>query len=176
MTGAGEPPHRTRGDDLAGDDAARAYQAVGRLAGSPAEALPWLREHLQPVPPVAVDGKRLDRLLSELDSDDFAVRERATKEIGEYGEFARPAFERVLSGQPSAEVRSRIEMLAEKCAPARSPERLRALRAVEVLENLGTPEAQRLLERLATGAPEAGLTQEAKASLERLARRPAPSP
>jgi RNA polymerase sigma factor (sigma-70 family) len=108
------------------------------------------------------------RLLAELDSDNFQVRERATREIEEFGELARPAFERVLSGNPSAEVRSRIAQLAEKCAPARSPERLRALRAVEVLEQVGTAEARSVLEALAKGAPEARLTLEARASLARL--------
>jgi hypothetical protein len=51
------------------------------------------------------------------------------------------------------------------------PERLQALRAVEVLERIGTPEARKVLETLATGAPAARLTREAKASLGRL---PAP--
>ena len=60
---------------------------------------------------------------------------------------------------------------------ATSPDELRALRAVEVLEHVGTPEARQVLEGLTQGAPEARLTQEAKASLERLARRPAsPTP
>jgi hypothetical protein len=37
---------------------------------------------------------------------------------------------------------------------------------------MGTPEARQLLETLAGGAPEARQTQEAKAALQRLARRP----
>jgi hypothetical protein len=41
------------------------------------------------------------------------------------------------------------------------------------LEYLGTPAAERLLRSLAKGMPEARLTQEAKASLERLGRRAA---
>jgi hypothetical protein len=45
------------------------------------------------------------------------------------------------------------------------------LRAVEVLEQLGTAEAHNLLEKLATGAPEAQQTREAKAALERLKQR-----
>ena len=40
-----------------------------------------------------------------------------------------------------------------------------------VLEAIGSAEAKQLLESLANGAPEANLTREAKAALERLARR-----
>jgi hypothetical protein len=50
------------------------------------------------------------------------------------------------------------------------------LRQLEVLENIGTPEARGVLQTLAGGAPEAELTQAAKAALGRLARRPRPLP
>ena len=43
-------------------------------------------------------------------------------------------------------------------------------RAVEVLEGLGTPEAKKLLEELARGAPGAALTRDADAALKRLGR------
>jgi hypothetical protein len=48
---------------------------------------------------------------------------------------------------------------------------LRTLRALQVVESVGTPEARELLESLARGAPYARLTREAKASLSRLAKR-----
>jgi hypothetical protein len=51
---------------------------------------------------------------------------------------------------------------------APSAESLRNLRAVAVLEHIASAEARKLLDTLATGAPEARLTQEAKASLARL--------
>jgi hypothetical protein len=67
-----------------------------------------------------------------------------------------------------------VEQLLERLkAPSES---LRPFRALEVLEHLGTPEAQQVLESLAQGAPEARLTQEAKASLERLAKRSVAKP
>jgi hypothetical protein len=56
------------------------------------------------------------------------------------------------------------------------PEEVSAERVCDVLERAGTPEARRLLEALAEGAAGARLAQEAKATLERLAKRPAPSP
>ena len=42
------------------------------------------------------------------------------------------------------------------------------LRAPLVLERIGTPKARAFLEKLADGAPVAGLTKEAKAALARL--------
>jgi hypothetical protein len=44
---------------------------------------------------------------------------------------------------------------------------LRALRAVEVLERIGTDSARQALQVLAAGAASAGLTREAKAALGR---------
>ena len=49
-------------------------------------------------------------------------------------------------------------------------ERLRMLRALEVLEKIGSEAAKKHLTSLAGGAPDAWLTCEAKACLHRLAR------
>ncbi|MGH7226952.1 MAG: WD40 repeat domain-containing protein, partial [Gemmataceae bacterium] len=76
--------------DLAADDAARAYQAIRKLAASPTSTIPFLQGHLHSVP--AVDAKRLDRLLADLDSDDFAARQKAAEELAKLGEAAVPAF------------------------------------------------------------------------------------
>lgn len=82
---------------------------------------------------------------------------------------------KTLARKPSLEAGKRIEFLLEKLDLLKDPERLRALRAIEVLENIGTAEAQRTLQRLAGGAAEAQQTREAKASLERLDQRTKPA-
>jgi hypothetical protein len=62
--------------------------------------------------------------------------------------------------------------LLDRLADPASPTALRALRGMEVREHLDTRPARALLKALASGMPEARLTQEAKAALERLAPKP----
>jgi hypothetical protein len=121
--------------------------------------------------------RRIPDWIADLDSDDFAVREKATTELERLAELAAPALRRALEGNPPAEVRRRAEALLEKVQePASSVVWLRALRAVEALEYAATPDSRRFLEALAKGVPDARLTREAKAAAERLARRPADAP
>jgi hypothetical protein len=90
------------------------------------------------------------------------------------GSAAEPTLRQVLKGRPTPEVLRRVEQLLERLkAPSES---LRPFRAVEVLEHIGSTEARQVLEALSQGAAEARLTQEAKASLERLAKRPMSKP
>jgi RNA polymerase sigma factor (sigma-70 family) len=168
-----------RPDDVAGlwaelgsEDAARAYGAVRTLTAAPEKAVGLLKEHLKPV--AAPDAARLARLIAALDDKDFATRKQATAELEGLGELAEGALRRLVEGGPSAEARRRAEGLLEKLAggPA-SGELLRRLRALEVLEDIGTPPAQQVLQTLAEGFPEARLTWEAKASLSRLQRKTA---
>jgi RNA polymerase sigma factor (sigma-70 family) len=161
-----------RWQELLGDDAPRAYQAVRKLAAAPASALGLLRQRLQPIAPP--DAKRLERLVAELDSDDFAVRQNASTELEKLGDLAAAACRKALAGKPALEMRRRLEALLDKqFAQARkpAPERLRVLRALEVLELVGTNEARQLLTNLAKGAPGAWLTEEAQAGLTRMALR-----
>src|SRR5262249_20943196 len=115
---------------------------------------------------------KIEQLVTDLDSDKFQVRTAATAQLKALGELAEPALRRALAGDPSAEVRRRVEQLLEKVQEwAPPPERLREVRAVDVLERAATPEARKLLHELAKGAPEARLTREARAALDRLAKR-----
>jgi hypothetical protein len=89
------------------------------------------------------------------------------------GTSAEPSLREALAGQPSLEARRRIERLLDRLGTpsALLPEEARSLRAVEVLEYVGSPAAREVLGRLARGAPHARLTQEARASLKRLSGR-----
>jgi RNA polymerase sigma factor (sigma-70 family) len=156
--------------DLASGDAAQAYRAIQALAAAPQQALPFVKARLRPVS--EVEPKQVALLLANLDSDDFAVREQATADLEKLGESANPALRQALEGKPSLEVRRRVGALLQKLRKeSLGPERLRELRALEVLEQIGGDEVRELLHRLADGLPEAGLTQEAHAALERLDRR-----
>jgi RNA polymerase sigma factor (sigma-70 family) len=153
--------------DLASTHAPRAFRARGALASSPAEALPLLKEHLHPAR--SADAQRLRRLLADLESEQFAVREKAQRELEELGDLAEPVLRQALEGKPSLEMRRRVQAVLEHLrGPVTQPELLRSLRAVAVLEDIGTPEARGLLETLAADADEARQTREAKAALRRL--------
>jgi WD40 repeat protein len=159
---------------LARDDAAGGYQAMRKLRLCPEQAVPYLRERLRPVRPVA--ATRLADLIADLDNDQFRTREEAGREIQQLGEQAAAACRAALAGRPSPEMRRRLQALVERQAQERvipSAPALRAVRAVEALEAIGTKEARRHLEELAAGAPEARLTRDARTALDRLARRAA---
>ncbi len=152
--------------NLLADDAAQAYQAINKLTGAPEHAALFLRERLQPK--TDSDMKLAERLIADLDSSQFAVREAAGKKLAELGEQAEPALRRALAGKPSAEVRRHAEARLAAPRPILSGSFLRELRVVWVLERIGTPAARELLKKLAGGFPDVPLTQDAKASLERL--------
>jgi HEAT repeat protein len=157
---------------LGGMDAAEGYRIGCRLilAGEP--AVVFLAEHLHPVVPVG--RERLKRLIADLDSNRFSVRERATVELETLREAAEPALREALRGRPSLEKRRRLEQLIARLDPRCSGVGVRLLRSVEILEQAGTPGAKEVLKAVAEGIPQARLTQEAKAALGRLGAVPCP--
>jgi WD40 repeat protein len=168
---------RTRGDaakdaaacwaGLADRDAARAGDCMSELVRKADAGVAFMKERLRPV--AAVDGKRLARLLADLDADSFEQREAASRGLAELDELAEAALRQALKEKPPAEMKRRIEELLDKLERRPlPPEALRGVRAVEALEHIGTTEARKLLEALAKGAPEARLTCDASASLKRL--------
>jgi hypothetical protein len=152
--------------DLGVADAAPAWKALWHLLDHPAEATEWVGGRLKPVPAHADTADQIARL----DDGRYAVRERAAAVLAARGEAIEGDLRAAIRDPRSEEQHRRLEGLLGKFDPAAPPdgETLRALRAVWLLERLGTPEAKKLLERLAGGAAGSRVTREAKAALERM--------
>jgi RNA polymerase sigma factor (sigma-70 family) len=153
--------------DLA-DNPMRAYQAVAGLSAAKGQAEALLKDRIHPVPQVA--NERLAQLIADLESDKSEVRQKATEELEKLGESARPALDAALQRKPTLDMTQRLQALLDRLgtAPPPPPDVLGTLRAVEVLERVGSPEARSILQRLAQGAARAPLTRQAEAALQRL--------
>jgi hypothetical protein len=151
---------------LAGD-AAGAYRAGLALEAAGRPAVDFLKGRLRPVAPV--EAAALAKLLAGLESDDFARRREATEALERLGGMAEPALRKRLAERPPLDAHRRLEeLLARVDRRVLTPDQLRELRAVEVLERMKGAEARRLLEALARGAPGAWLTSDAAESLRRM--------
>jgi HEAT repeat protein len=117
----------------------------------------------------ALDPKRIQRLLADLGSDTFAVRETASKALDGLDQQAIPYLEKALKSSPSLEHRSRVKRIIEqrRSAPITS-EQLRQIRGVMILELIGDGESKNLLQKWAGGPVGALLTMEASAALKRV--------
>lgn len=159
--------------DLTADDAGQAYRAMRLLIASPQKCVTFLKDRLRPA--AAVEPRAVDKLIANLDSQQFVIRQQAVEELEMLGAQAVSALEQVLTGNPSLEVRQRVEELLEKIDRfTLSGKSLRAWRAIEVLEHLCSEESRQILEALAKGTSEPRLTREAKAALHRSAQQSAP--
>jgi RNA polymerase sigma factor (sigma-70 family) len=158
-------------EDLAADDAGRAWRAIGLLTAAPAQAAPFLRDKLRPVAP-SPEQDQLGRLIADLASERYEVRKKAAEQLRALRERAEPSLREAARGRLDPEARKRVdELLGELDVVVLPPEELRPLRGIEVLERIGTAEARQVLQALADGAPQARQTQDARASLRRLAKR-----
>lgn len=154
-------------DALQSKDADRAYDAICALRANASKGIALLKQKmaLPTVPPAETIASQI----KDLDSADFRKREQATKTLGEIGELVLPQLRQELK-KASPEARERVSHLITK-AEAVTPEKLRAIRACEILEGIRSAEAKALLAEWAKGPPAATLTREAAESLERLRQR-----
>jgi WD40 repeat protein len=158
--------------DLASPDAEAAYRAVWGLRRGPRKAVLGMLEQVQPTALAGVDPDRIDQLVGQLDDNRYPVRDQAMRELSRAGRAAEQALRRVVLSGRSLEARRRAEQLLEGCKdPKYAAEELQALRAVEVLLGIGTPEARPALQKLADGPRTAPVAQEAALALEFLDRR-----
>jgi RNA polymerase sigma factor (sigma-70 family) len=155
--------------DLGGADGEKAYRALWQMVAGPRQSVAFIASCLKPVPPVAEE--RLARLIRDLDSEEFKTRSQASKELERLGELAEPALSKALARKPSLEARQRMEKLLDILfAKPLSADEVHVVRALEVLEHIGTPQARQVLEGVAQGSAGAYATKEAKGALDRLAK------
>lgn len=156
---------------LADEDAEKAGRALWALVAAPAESLTLLRMRVRPV---LLGKDALGKLVGDLDHPTFAVRDKATRELATLGPVAEAALSKAQRATPTLEASRRIEALLAGIRSARpAPDQLRVIRAVEVLERIGSREAGDFLRELADGADGAHVTRHARDALERMKRRAA---
>jgi hypothetical protein len=157
--------------DLASADVDEAAHALRTLTAGHKEAVPFLKGRLKSVPKA---DKSLRKLIADLDDADFGVREEATAALEKMGAPASAALRKVLRETESPEVRRRALRILKKVGtaePTLTPGQLRTARAIRVLEHAGTEPARQVLGALAREALEAGLDEDARRALGRLAKR-----
>jgi WD40 repeat protein len=151
-------------------DPAAAQRGMEYLYRRPAEAA---REVAARVPaPAAAPAGRIAKLVADLDSDDFRVRSAAVRELGQIGGEAGPALRAVAAKSANPEARQlAADVLARIANPPPTAAGLRAERAVEVLEGLGTTDARAVLAKWAAGPAGNRTAADAAAALARLKAR-----
>ncbi len=159
--------------ELAGgpDEGARAGK---KLAAAPEDAITFLKDRLQRT---AAAEERARRLITDLDDDAFDVREKASRELESLGPEAAFPLQLALQKSPSVEARFRIEKTLDKLKTPQGESKFQPRSvslALAILEEVGTPDARRVLEVLAKGPAQSVITREARAALERLAKRRKP--
>jgi RNA polymerase sigma factor (sigma-70 family) len=152
---------------LAAANAEEAAWAVWSLAADPQGTVPFLVDRLRGLSiPVF---QRITRLIPDLDSPNFRTRRAAERTLAGFGNLAAPALRAALARALSVESRRRLELLLEnRHKPLQAPQALQALRAIEVLEHVGTRAARQALNHLAGQTAEPYIKLEAQTALKRL--------
>jgi WD40 repeat protein len=161
---------RTAVADLASGNGAIGNPAVKVLVAAGDSGTRELERALQEV---LANEKKIKELIADLGSETYSVREAASRELVAQGVRAMPAVMSAVSAD-DPEVRDRAKELLGKLnakgvyLPAHGliSDQLRLFRAVQALEEIGTPDAKKVLEAIAKVGGRAGA--EAKSVLARL--------
>lgn len=166
--GQGARPLAPFWDQLGAHDPATADRAFWALVAAEAKGVEFLQVRLRPAR--ALDPARLPGLIADLGAVD--KRSAACVALKEFGARAEPALYQALRDQPRVEVRKEIELVLEAINEAPiAAEELRGLRAVAILERIGSAAAVEVLQRLGEGDAAAALTQASQAAVSRLRTR-----
>jgi hypothetical protein len=147
-------------------DARKADAAIWEMVSHPDQTVPFLTRTLRRA--TEPNEREVKGLIQDLDSAEFKARARASEELQRVADSVERHLIRALSTASTPEARRRIAAILEAREPANWPDRLRKIRAIEILELIATAPAISLLRELARGVPDARQTKEAQAALERI--------
>ena len=153
-------------DQLGDFDSRQSYEAMLRMVMISDSSVPFLKEKLTPIPKVC--NQQIEQLVRDLDGPEAKVRQKAADRLRKIVDQAEMILHRSSAASSSKSFKDRVQQLLGDLEVAKSSDRLRSIRAIEVLETLHTAEAISILEHTATGAPDALVTKEAQASVDRL--------
>ena len=143
-----------------------AYAGMLTLKAAPRETVEFLNRRLKIDP--KLEQERIQQWIGQLDHDRFAVRERAKRELWNRSRTVQPTLEKLLKDALPSETEKRIQSILESMAQGRlSPQELRQLRAIQILEWINTTDSRALLEELAKGNSLGIQASEARAALAR---------
>jgi hypothetical protein len=115
-----------------------------------------------------IDEAKVTRLIKDLESKQFADREKAEKELRELAYQGELPLRQALEKNSSPEVSQRIEKLLKEIERRKlTASECRELRAVQALKWMNTESARKLLSKWSQGDPSATLTKAAKEALNR---------
>jgi WD40 repeat protein len=120
-------------EDFTGENAEQAYASMVAMISAPGPSVTFLTQQASLF--AKTDPKKVTAWIGDLDSNTYAVRERATRELGQILDEAEPELKRV-AGDISAEARSRVDQLLKKRQTSASGRELQRLRTLEVLERI----------------------------------------
>jgi WD40 repeat protein len=152
---------------LADGDAAKAWPAMRELIHRPDVALKLFAERMKPL--TAAEKPKAEQLktwIEQLASPKFQERDEATKALRKVGRLIEPELRAVVKKVADPEAAQRLEGLIERLDKY-SPEELREVRSVEVLEWLASPVARKLLESWSVSAESTVLGRESRFALTR---------
>src|SRR5205814_2104842 len=102
-------------------------------------------------PDAGASDKEIQELIKNLSAARFAQRDVAMRRLKQIGTRSLPALEKALKSAPDLETTRRIQELLKTVETTLTPETLRDLRGLQILEMIGTPAARRLLTEIARG-------------------------
>jgi len=156
-----------RWDLLRSADGERAFRSEWELAADPERVVEFLRRRLPNA--ASISPERAKSWIFELDSSEYSVREHASRNLLSNFDQVKDELTTTLRETTSAEIRKRIQRIIDSCDDIVSqPERLQELRAIEVLERIGTPNAVELLKKLSENRARADISDGAAESLHRI--------